>query len=668
MFNKIALLCLLSISVSANAQKLLVYKDACDDNRFAWPIKKTGAVTDSLFYYLENGGFIVDNRRHKGAGFSWVKRSVGANSKAYTSIQADLTQLAGEDNRGYGLMFNAKDVNNYVYIVITSTGSYGIAAIKDGKVNGTTVAWTKSSLIKTGLNVTNNLKVELRGDNYSFYINDVMVKKIDFIGQPFDASFGQYVAGSLRSKIDNIEIYQWLPESALAGKVGPGFVSTINMPIAAKPTPTKEGKQDFYTIKSGTKSQYGLKDKDGYRLLDPLYPYVYSNPSDGFVYIDREAQNARGVFSQQLEPIIPTLLASSGIIYKFSKDGYLSCKMPNGFWGVIDKTGNTILPFIYQQLDDVSEGLVFAKNGGLWGAIDLMGDTVLQFGLIDDAGTEGLFGRDKKAFRNGLVIARAKPGDGAGDGLMNKKGEWVVLPKYSAIHYNEEAKVYITENEDPDNDKRFLFALFDEAGKSIPLPAYNSIYPAGQNYIVAKGDCDAFGLVDNGANSAPCKFGLVDKTGKVIIPLNYSNIFGTTNKEILEVELKEKVAGTTKPKIKIGFYNSKGKELVPIKYDYVPYDSTRKAYFNDFARTYVSKVSDGIINVSKDGKFGAIDLTGKVIIPLQYDFLSSFEEGIAFAKKGIETYYIDKTGKKAKTPTNIGGLYTPVTELPPIRK
>jgi hypothetical protein len=160
----------------------------------------------------------------------------------------------------------------------------------------------------------------------------------------------------------------------------------------------------------------------------------------------------------------------------------------------------------------------------------------------------------------------------------------------------------------------------------------------------------------------------VDKTGKVIIPLNYSNIFGTTNKEILEVELKEKVAGTTKPKIKIGFYNSKGKELVPIKYDYVPYDSTRKAYFNDFARTYVSKVSDGIINVSKDGKFGAIDLTGKVIIPLQYDFLSSFEEGIAFAKKGIETYYIDKTGKKAKTPTNIGGLYTPVTELPPIRK
>ncbi len=668
MFNKIAVLCLLSISLSASGQKLLIYKDACDDNRFGWPILKTGSVTDSLFYYLENGGFVVDNKRHKGAGFSWVKRSYGANAKANTSVQVDISQLAGEDNRGYGLMVNGKDdLKNYVYLIITSTGNYGIAAIKDGKINGTSVPWTSSSLIKKGLNVSNRLKIEQRGDNYSFYINDVLIKKIDFIGQPFEAFFGQFLTGSVRSKIDNIEIYQWLPEAELAGKVVPGFVSTLTMPVAAKPTPTKEGKPEYYTILSGNKTLYGLKDKDGYRLLDPLYPYVYSNPNDGMVYIDKEVQNARGVFTQQLDPIVPSILASGAGVYKFTKEGYLSCKTPNGFWGLIDKTGKTILPFVYQQLDDFSEGIIFAKNGGLWGAIDLKGDTAIKFGLVEDAGEAGIFSRANKTFRNGLLIARAKPGDGAGDGIINKKGEWVVLPKYDGITYYEESKVYVADVIDPDNEKRVLYTLFDEVGKSIPLPAYNALYPNGQNYIVGKGDCDVFGINGNKATSVPCKFGLVDKTGKVIIPLNYSNIFGTTNKEILEVELEEKVAGTPKPKIKIGYYNTKGKELVPIQYDYVPYDSSRNAYFKDFARTYASKVSDGIINVSKDGKFGAVDLTGKIIIPLQYDFLSSFEDGLAFAKKGVETFYIDKTGKKAKTPS-ITGYGKIVTELPPIRK
>ncbi|MBR0129142.1 MAG: WG repeat-containing protein [Neisseriaceae bacterium] len=58
----------------------------------------------------------------------------------------------------------------------------------------------------------------------------------------------------------------------------------------------------------------------------------------------------------------------------------------------------------------------------------------------------------------------------------------------------------------------------------------------------------------------------------------------------------------------------------------------------------VSCMSEGLVAVSKDMKWGFVDETGKVVVDLQYDFVADFKEGLAHAKKGRKKGYIDKTG------------------------
>lgn len=57
--------------------------------------------------------------------------------------------------------------------------------------------------------------------------------------------------------------------------------------------------------------------------------------------------------------------------------------------------------------------------------------------------------------------------------------------------------------------------------------------------------------------------------------------------------------------------------------------------------------TDGLWAVSKDGeKFGAIDKDGKVVVPFEYDFLSSSSEGMLAGQKGDGFHYLDTTGKR----------------------
>ncbi|MCQ5129692.1 WG repeat-containing protein [Butyricicoccus faecihominis] len=65
---------------------------------------------------------------------------------------------------------------------------------------------------------------------------------------------------------------------------------------------------------------------------------------------------------------------------------------------------------------------------------------------------------------------------------------------------------------------------------------------------------------------------------------------------------------------------------------------------------------DGLMVVNDaSGKYGAIDRNGKVVIPLQYEFMSSFSEGMCAVKQNGTFYYIDVTGKKYSIGALSGG-------------
>ena len=62
--------------------------------------------------------------------------------------------------------------------------------------------------------------------------------------------------------------------------------------------------------------------------------------------------------------------------------------------------------------------------------------------------------------------------------------------------------------------------------------------------------------------------------------------------------------------------------------------------------TSVDCLKDGLAGVKQNGKWGFIDNTGKVVIPVQYDNAWVFENGKALVQLNGEEFYIDETGKR----------------------
>lgn len=65
---------------------------------------------------------------------------------------------------------------------------------------------------------------------------------------------------------------------------------------------------------------------------------------------------------------------------------------------------------------------------------------------------------------------------------------------------------------------------------------------------------------------------------------------------------------------------------------------------------HVSCPYEGLLRVSKDGKYGFINTKLQWVIPLQYDDAWHFHEGLAGVKKDGKWGFIDRTGKMVIEP------------------
>ena len=119
-------------------------------------------------------------------------------------------------------------------------------------------------------------------------------------------------------------------------------------------------------------------------------------------------------------------------------------------------------------------------------------------------------------------------------------------------------------------------------------------------------DYDAYYMVDGWAKVRKGrKYGLVNKAGKMIVPVEYDDLDYR----------RDGFIGIQKGK-KWGFVDEKlAKVIVEPIYDSIWY------------------FDSGFASVEKDGKWGFIDKTGKVVIPLSYEAIWHYEKGYAICKK-----------------------------------
>ena len=206
------------------------------------------------------------------------------------------------------------------------------------------------------------------------------------------------------------------------------------------------------------------------------------------------------------------------------------------------------------------------------------------------------------------------------------------------------------------------YGFVDKTGKMVIPAEYSDKYrPLGDGEYGGQPFHDGLALVYDSANAY---YGYIDKTGKMVLPYQYTEAASFKNGfGFVVLGNRWTIIDTT------------GRELLPQSYllisDYTTEERISSEVFTVYGPNgygFVNKAgqivsegyehadpfSDGMARVFKDGKIGYVNEAGVLVIPCQYDsdgnYDQEFIDGYAKVKVGDGYRIIDKTGKVTGSP------------------
>ncbi len=313
----------------------------------------------------------------------------------------------------------------------------------------------------------------------------------------------------------------------------------------------------------------GIIDASGDFVVSPG-PYRYvGTPIDGLVAFENEDW-LYGVMDLEgniiLEPKYENLTVCDG--------GFIVVQNEEGLYGVLDREGGTVIPFTYPMIGEVEKGLISVRDGDYdekaWGVIDTKGNVVVPF----------------------------------------EYGNIIFLPEESCIRFYDDTTF----------DK---MGLMDWKGREILPAEYDWIYPLGDGaYSVSKdGRC---GLVDEHGGYLLGPFRGIDillyedtaviyaETGGFkpdrVVDLDGEELLDLGSFDRLDTFLQPEGAFIVQEGDKMGLYNVRGEELLPVRYDVVyPSDSDGDGLRETFTVMDGRRVGFYILPSGKDDADGKPD-------------------------------------------------------------
>ena len=257
-------------------------------------------------------------------------------------------------------------------------------------------------------------------------------------------------------------------------------------------------------------------------------------------------------------------------------DNFFIIHQEKGKWGFIDKTGNIVIPCIYNKVDDFHDGLAKVRKNGKWGFIDRTGNEIIpcvydncsdfkeglaqiekegEYGFIDKAGNVVIpcIYDDVDDFRDGLARVRK---DGK-YGFIDKVGNEITPCVYDDYYNFKEGLARV--------QTKGKWGVIDKVGNEITPCIYDDIDDFHEGLARVKKDD---------------KYGFIDKVGNETTPCIYDDVD----------DFHEGLA-IIKKDDKYGFIDKAGIEVIPCIYD-------RVCYFHE-----------GLARVKKEAKWGVIDKT-----------------------------------------------------------
>ena len=272
----------------------------------------------------------------------------------------------------------------------------------------------------------------------------------------------------------------------------------------------------------------------------------------------------------------------------------------------------------------ITKGIITARNGVV------LSPKLYDYGWSPDDCTRETYDNTLR-YTDGLACVHLN----GKYGFVDLNGEEVVPPSYDyAADFSEGLACVLLDGElGYINNKGTIavpFRNYDWCGAFKEGLASFSVYgkygftnKKGEWQIVAM--YDSVEQFEHGASIASIdnKYGVIEKRGKTIIPFKYQYMRRTYKGNFYEVKLRNR----------IGIINCDGDTIIPINYHYIDHDIDLD---ND-----TNKV---LTVVMRNHKFGFVDKTGKEVIPLIYDSVNGFEDGLAVVEVNSKYGIIDEKG------------------------
>ncbi len=312
-----------------------------------------------------------------------------------------------------------------------------------------------------------------------------------------------------------------------------------------------------------------------------------------------------------------------------------------GLWGYIDTNGTVIIPPTYPMAGFFYEGLAYTQLGDALGFIDVTGKEVIKskysaafnfnegfasvveledWGIINTKGEMVIEPKFKHPvqFHNGLARFNLNNGFTSNYGFINTEGDTVIKPVFDKTGEFSEGLCLASKG-------GFNYGYIDTSGKWIVEPIYTM-----ETSIKVNGEFDYSNKDFSGGYAAVFKdekYGVIDKTGNLVIGFKYGYIG----------KFSEGVAPAKKDSL-FGYIDIKENWVIKPKYN------GAESFHN------------GLAAVSKgpflEEKWGFIDHTGKLVIPLIIFANYSFNEPLRFEEGAVPCYiengvfgYINRQGK-----------------------
>ena len=218
-------------------------------------------------------------------------------------------------------------------------------------------------------------------------------------------------------------------------------------------------------------------------------------------------------------------------------------------------------------------------------------------------------------------------------GLLDMDGKIVLKAEFDKIILLDSASALGQRRKDGRTNE-----FVDAGGKVVfSLPASYELgeYHNGQAIVSTQSYIDFYGQHFG-------KAGVIDTRGKFIIPMNYLSMSRTFTEKGEVIYCAQKRVGN---EFFTGLVNRNGKVILPFQYSDIQGASDTR-YLNGYSVNPVYGIAaQGLIIAARNGKYGCIDINGKVKIPFMYDDIEAFQNGQAIVRKAGKYGVVDCTGK-----------------------